>query len=481
MERPDWETSLGVAVRAAQDWLDGVGDRPIRPERDLDEMVAALDRPLPGGPSYPATVIADLVATAEPGLLAINSPRFHGWVMGGVTPAGVAADWLVTAWDQNAGMATPTPATTALEHVAARWVRELLGLDPETSVGFTTGATMANLVCLAAARDAVLRAHGWDVEARGLVGGPAVRVVGPDHTHVSVTKALRILGLGQDRLVRVATDDNARMDPDALARAVRGVAGPLIVTTQAGDVHTGGIDRFDAIADVLDGVRANQPDGGVWLHVDGAIGLWALASPSLRESFAGVERADSWSSDAHKWLNVPYDSGIAITRHPDAHRRAFSMSGDYLAMGDGMANPGDWVPEMSRRARGVPVWAVLASLGRAGVVEIVDRTHRMAVRCARLLDAQDGIEVLNEVELNQVLVRFRDHDGDVDLHTPAVLAAVQQGGATFPSHATWDGHPAVRISVSHWRTDVDDIDRTVAALLQAHARLRAESASHLDR
>ncbi len=472
MQRPDWDGPLDLAVRAAREWLDGVGDRPIRPEQDLDDLLGVLDRPLPDGPSDARTVVADLVDAAEPGLLAINSPRFHGWVMGGVTPAGVAADWLVTAWDQNAGMAAPTPATTALELVAARWVKELLGLDPEASVGFVTGGTMANLVCLAAARDAVLAAHDWDVESRGLPGGPAVRVIGTDHTHNAVAKSLRILGLGQDRMVRVATDANARMDPDALAAAVARITGPLVVTTQAGDVHTGGIDDLDAIADVLDAARAERPDGDVWLHVDGAVGLWGMASPRLRPAFAGVERADSWSTDAHKWLNTPYDCGIAITRHPEAHRRAFSMSGDYLAMDDSMPNPGDWAPEMSRRARGVPVWAVLASLGRAGVVEMVERTHRMAVRCARLLAAQDGIEVLNEVDLNQVLVRFTDDEGNATDHTPAVLAAVQQSGASYPTHASWDGAPAVRISVSHWATDTDDIDRTVSALLQAHARLR---------
>ncbi|MBY5162041.1 pyridoxal phosphate-dependent decarboxylase family protein [Salsipaludibacter albus] len=473
MQRPDWQGPLDLAATAARRWLDGVGDRPIRPDADLAEQLAAFDRPLPSGPSAASTVVADLVARAEPGLLAINSPRFHGWVMGGVTPAGLAADWLVSTWDQNAGMATPTPTTTAIEHVAARWIRELLGFDEDASVGFVTGGTMANLVCLAAARDAVLQAHGWDVESRGLVGGPAVRVIGSDHTHTAVGKALRILGLGQDRLVRVNTDANARIDPDALATAVAGAPGPLIVTVQAGDVHTGGIDHFDAIADVLDDVREHHPPGGVWLHVDGAVGLWAMASPRLRPSFAGVERADSWSTDAHKWLNTPYDCGIAITRHAAAHRRAFSMAGDYLVIDEAMANPGDWAPEMSRRARGVPVWATLASLGRAGVVEVVERTHHMAVRCARLLDAQDGVEVLNEVELNQVLVRFVDDAGEATTHTPAVLAAVQADGVAYPTHAAWGGGPAVRISVSHWATDTDDVDRTVAALLQAHARLRA--------
>lgn len=473
MQPADWSQPLDIAAAAAREWLDGVADRPIQPERGLDELRGALDRPMPDGPTDPAAVVADLVRIAVPGLLAINSPRFHGWVMGGVTPAGVAADWLVTAWDQNAGMATPTPAATAIEQAAGRWVLDLLGLPEDASIGFVTGGTTANMVCLAAARGAVCRAHGWDVDARGMVGGPSVTVIGTGHTHTSVSKAMRMLGLGQRCLVRVATDHNARMDPDALAAVVGSVAGPLIVTVQAGDVHTGGIDRFDAIAGVLDDVRRDQPDGGVWLHVDGAIGLWGLASRRLRDSFAGIERADSWSTDAHKWLNTPYDCGIAITRHPVAHHGAFSITGDYLPDSSREPNQADFAPEMSRRARGVPVWAVLASLGRSGVAEVVDRTHRMALRCARLLDARDGVEVLNEVELNQVLVRFVDQDGEADPHTPAVLAEVQAAGVAYPSHAQWDGAPAIRISISHWGTEDLDIDRTIGALLGAHERLRA--------
>ncbi|HKJ57311.1 MAG TPA: pyridoxal-dependent decarboxylase, partial [Nitriliruptoraceae bacterium] len=341
------------------------------------------------------------------------------------------------------------------------------------SVGFVTGGTMANLTCLAAARGAVSRAHGWDVDALGIVGGPAITVVGSQHTHSTVPKALRLLGLGHDRLVTVAHDDQARIDPAALAKRLGRIKGPIIVTVQAGDVHTGGVDRFDAIADVLDEVRERHPPGGVWLHVDGAIGLWGAASSVLAPQFEGLDRADSWSTDAHKWLSTPYDSGVAIVAHPADHHRAMAVGADYLLVDEHAdRDPMDWTPELSRRARAVSLYATLRSLGRAGVVELVERSHRMAQRGARHLAAIEGIEVCNDVTLNQVMIRCWDRQGDAIEHTPAVLAAVQASGITFPTHGDWDGLPVMRLSFSHWATDVDDVDRTVGAIARAHHALR---------
>ncbi len=469
----NWAAALEIAHAASLDWLEGVADRPIAPARDYQSMLDELLTDLPTGPTDPTTVVADLAAAATDGLLAINSPRFHGWVMGGAMPAGVAAEWLVSAWDQNSGMTMTSPVIAAIEQVTATWLLELLMLPEDSSVGFVTGGTMANLVCLAAARGRVSRAYGWEVDARGIVGGPAITVVGTKHTHSTVPKALRLLGLGHDRITTVAHDDQARMVPAALAAKLARTKGPVIVAVQAGDVHTGGVDRFDLIVDVIDEVRADRPPGGVWLHVDGAVGLWGVASPVLRPQYLGLERADSWSTDAHKWLSTPYDSGVAIVAHPGDHRRATAVGADYLTHGQAGRDPMDWTPELSRRARATSLYATLRTLGRAGVVELVERSHHMAKRCARQLAAVEGIEVCNEVTLNQVMVRCWDGQGDAMAHTPAVLAAVQASGIAFPSHATWDGLPVMRLSFSHWATDVDDVDRTVGAIARAHHALRA--------
>lgn len=468
----DWRGALQIAHEAALRWLESVRDRPIRPDVDFEAMEERFDTPLPDAPTDPAKVIEELVADAEGGLIAMNSPRFHGWVIGGVTPAGVAADWLTVAWDQNSAMAEPTPAAVAIENQTARWVLELTGLPMDSSVGFVTGGQVANLVCLAAARSGVCAAYGYDVDADGLAGAPPITVVVPDQVHSTVGKALRILGFGHSTPRRVATDDNARLEPSALAEVLADTDGPVIVCSQAGEVNTGGIDRFSEIVDVVDAARDGRPEGAIWLHVDGAVGLWALASPLLRPKFVGIERADSWSTDAHKWLNTPYDCGIAITAHGDAHRRALTLRADYLPEGGEARNPIDWNPEMSRRARSTAVYATMRALGRAGIVEMVERNVEMARRYAEMLGSQDGVEVLNEVELNQVLVRFRDRTGEATTHTPAVLAAVQESGVAYPTGTVWAGEPAIRISVSNWMTQEADVDRTVEALLAAHHRLR---------
>lgn len=470
MNNPDWSGPLEAAHHAALRWLESLEKRPVRPEVGMEEMAARFDAPLPEGPMDPIRVIEELAATAEPGLMAMNSPRFHGWVIGGATPAGVAADWLVAAWDQNTAMADPTPAVAAIENLAARWVLELTGLPARAGVGFVTGGQVANLVCLAAARSGVTAAYGYDVDADGLAGGPPITVVVGDHVHHTVEKALRLLGFGQSTAVRVATDANARLIIPALAEAVAGREGPLIVCAQAGEVNTGGIDRFGQIADLLQGERDRRPEGGVWLHVDGAIGLWGLASDQFRPRFAGIERADSWSTDAHKWLNTPYDCGIAITAHPEAHRRALTLRADYLPEGGETRNPIDWNPEMSRRARATAVYATIRALGRSGIVEMIERTAAMARRYAQRLSGEPGIEVLNEVELNQVLVRCRDANGASDPHTPRVLASLQESGIAYPTPTLWDGEPAIRISVSNWMTDEADVDVTVDTLISIHRK-----------
>lgn len=469
--KPDWASALERAHAAALRWLDSVDERPIRPGADLAEMTRRFDMPIPSRPSPPEKVIEELAVLAEPGLIAMNSPRFHGWVIGGATPAGVAADWLTAAWDQNTAMAEPTPALAAIENLTARWILELTDLPPDSGIGFVTGGQVANLVCLAAARSGVTAAYGYDVDAQGLAGAPPITVVTGEHAHSTVSKALRILGFGHGTAVRVASDANARIVPEALREAVQDVDGPLIVCSQAGDVNTGGIDRFREIDDILTAVRRRLPEGAVWHHVDGAIGLWALASPTLRSLFEGIEAADSWSTDAHKWLNTPYDCGIAITSRPDAHRRALTLRADYLPDGGEDRNPIDWNPEMSRRARATPVYATIKALGRDGIVELIERDVAMARRYADALSGEPGVEVLNEVQLNQVLVRFRDSGGSADPHTPRVLAAVQESGVAYPTGTMWMGEPAIRISVSHWLTGPDDVDATVAALVEAHRRL----------
>jgi glutamate/tyrosine decarboxylase-like PLP-dependent enzyme len=376
----------------------------------------------------------------------------------------VGAEWLVSAWDQNTAMGDPTPAMSAVETITAGWVLELLDLQRSSSIGFVTGGQVANLVCLAAGRDAMFRSAGWDVARDGLLGAPPVEVIVGDHVHHTVGKALRILGLGDAAAVRVACDSNARIDPGALRAALTSAEGPVIVCSQAGEVNTGGVDRFAEIADLLD-----AHPGPSWHHVDGAIGLWGRVSASIAPRLEGLERADSWSTDAHKWLNTPYDCGIAIVADAESHHRAMGLRAEYLPGGEGARNPIDWNPEMSRRSRATAVYATIRQLGRVGIEEMLDRDVAMARRIAAGLGTADGVEVLNEVELNQVLVRFRHPaGGDDGAHTTAVLGRVQESGVAYPTATIWEGVPAVRISVCNWSIEEEDADLTVAALLDAH-------------
>jgi glutamate/tyrosine decarboxylase-like PLP-dependent enzyme len=451
--------ALAVAGAAARAHLDGLRDRrvgPTAPTARLDGFAG----PLPVDGSAPEDVVARLVAAAGPGLVASSGPRYFGYVVGGTLEAAMAADWLAAAWDQVAGLEVMSPAAAAAEEVAGPWLLELLGLPEGSSYGFPTGAQMANFTALATARHAVLARAGWDVEADGLQGAPPVQVVVGGQAHATVAQALRLVGLGSRPDV-AGSDDQGRMLPGELERVLRRDHGPVIVCAQAGNVNTGAFDPFPAIADLCSAA-------GAWLHVDGAFGLWAGASERLRPLVEGVDRADSWAADCHKWLNVPYDGAFVATRDPDAHVAAMSWEAPYVVPGAGR-DPYRYVPEASRRARGFAVWAALVQLGRRGVAGLVDRSCAHALRFATCLtDADPGVEVLNDVVLNQVLVRFDDSD-DV---TRAVVAGVQDGGEAWLGGSTWDGKAVMRISVSGWMTTADDVDRTVASVLAALAVAR---------
>jgi glutamate/tyrosine decarboxylase-like PLP-dependent enzyme len=406
--------------------------------------------------------VLDLVAR-EGFLAAMASagPRFFGFVIGGSLPVSLAADWLTSTWDQNTGLFVAAPAASVMEETAARWLVELFGLPPGSSAGFVTGGQMANFTCLAAARHEVLRRVGWDVEERGLSGAPPIRVIVGTETHATVPAALRLLGLGvPPPSHRVESDGQGRMITDALDRVLASTpAGPTIVCAQAGNVNTGAFDPFDAIADRC--ARA-----GAWLHVDGAFGLWAAASPARQHLVDGAARADSWAVDAHKWLNVPYDCGVAICGNAAAHRAAMTANAAYLVPGDGDVRDGlDWGPEFSRRARGVPAYAALRTLGRDGIVDLVERPCRLAARFAERVSALPGARVLNDVVLNQVLVRFEAADAAAgDARTRALIAALQADGTAWLSGTTWHDMAAMRISVSNWSTTEQDVDRTVDVL-----------------
>ncbi len=451
----DWEGPLTEAFERATTYLTGLPERRVGPRATAAELHDALGGPLPTGPSDARDVVAHLAKGVEDGLLPSGSGRFFGFVFGGATPAALAADWLTTVWDQNAGLYAAAPAAAVVEEVAANWLVELFGLPAGTSVGFVTGAQMANFTGLAAARHEVLRRTGWDVESQGLIGAPTIRVLAGAERHDTIDRALRFLGLGTSCIVPIDVDDQGRMRADALAAALE-TEGPQIVCAQAGNVNTG---AFDPIAEICDLAHA----AGAWVHVDGAFGLWAAVSPELRPLVAGIDRADSWATDAHKWLNVPYDSGVVLCAHPEPHRAAMSIRAAYLIQDEnGQRDSLDFNPEFSRRARGFAVYAAIRALGRSGIAEIVDRCHAMARRFAETL-AANGVAVLNDVVLNQVLVRF----GDDDALTRRVVSAVQQEGTCWMSGTTWQGKAAMRISVCNWTTDESDIDRSAAAVLTA--------------
>jgi glutamate/tyrosine decarboxylase-like PLP-dependent enzyme len=456
---------LSRAEAHALRFLEHLPDRRVAGQRTLAELRAQLGVPLTAQGEAPITVLDIMAREGHAGAMGSAGPRFFGFVIGGSLPITLAADWLTSAWDQNTGLYVAAPAVSVMEETAARWLVELFGLPAGSSVGFVTGGQMANFTALAAARHEVLRRAGWDVESRGLSGAPRVQVVVGDEVHVTALAALKLLGLG-DPAARVAADEQGRMRADELARVLDALPpGPTIVCAQAGNVNTGALDPLQAIAD-------RTTARGAWLHVDGAFGLWAAATPSLRHLIEGVARADSWAVDAHKWLNVPYDCGIAICAHPAAHRAAMSSQAAYLVPGEGEQRDGlDWGPEFSRRARGVPVYAALRTLGREGLVDLIERPCRMARRFAERLAEVPRARVLNEVVLNQVLVRFEGASpAAADTWTRSVVARVQEEGTCWLSGTTWHGMAAMRISVSNWSTTERDVDRTVDAI----ARVAAE-------
>ena len=432
-------------------------DRPVRAQASFDELRAALGGPLPERGSADAEVLAELVAGGEPGVVGTQTGRYFGFVIGSALPAAVAADWLATAWDQNGFSVVLSPVAAALEQVASDWLVDVLGLPEGVSSGFVTGAQGANTTALAAARGHVLAGVGWNVARDGLNGAPRVRVLAGAERHVTIDRSLRLLGLGVGSLETVAADDQGRMRPDALHEVLGAGGGPAIVCAQAGNVNTGACDPLAPIADACEAA-------GAWLHVDGAFGLWAAASPTTRHLVEGCERADSWALDAHKWLNVPYDSGVVFCRHPDAQAEAMAVAASYLQRADGRS-PSDWVPESSRRARGFAVWAALRALGREGVSDLVDRCCEHARSFAALLGAEPGVQILNEVVLNQVLVRF----GDDDETTRDVVRRVQEDGTCWLGGTDWRGRAAMRISVSSFRTTHEDVERSVGAILAAAA------------
>jgi glutamate/tyrosine decarboxylase-like PLP-dependent enzyme len=453
-----YDKALARASEHARAWLDSAGERPVGPRVGVEELLAGFGGPLADQAMAPEDVVDLLATLADPGLMAIASGRFFGWVMGGTLPAALAADWLVSAWDQNTAMRFATPATAAVEESAATWLLDLLDLPGGADVGFVTGATMANFACLASARSSVLSQLGWNVARDGLTGAPRLRVLVGAERHESIDLALRYLGLGAPQ--PVAADDQGRIRVEALVQALSDVAtgAPVIVCLQAGNVHSG---AFDPLAESIEVAHRH----GAWVHVDGSFGLWAAASPALRHLVAGVGTADSWATDAHKTLNVPYDCGIAIVADAVAMRSALGTRASYLIADDsGPGDPSDKVPEFSRRARGVPVWAALRSLGRAGVADLVEGLAGHARAMAEGIADIDGARIVNEVNYTQVCVAFAD-----STRTRAVTAHLIADGITWMSGSRWHDQDVLRISVSNWSTDDDDVRRSVDTIRRAVA------------
>src|SRR5215210_967980 len=458
MSADSYDRVLEVAVERAHRYLSAADDRPVREAASVDELRSLFDAELPEEGEDPAAVVDALAEAAEPGLIALANPRYFGFVIGGTLPAALGADWLAGAWDQIASLYVCGPSASVAEEVAGRWVLDLVGLPQEAAFGLTTGGTMANFSGIAAGRHAVLERQGWHVEAKGLNGAPAVRVLVGEHAHATIFVALRLLGLGAQNAIRVRADDAGRMDPEALAAELDRGDGPAIVCAQGGEVNTGCFDPFPALAEICE-------RHGAWLHVDGAVGLWAGASHEFDALTEGLERADSWSTDAHKWLNVPYDCGFIAVAEPGALRGAMGISAPYLTAAPDARDSYQYVPESSRRARGFVLYAVLRSLGRKGVADLVERTSRLARLMAEELEADPGLEVLNEVVINQVLVGIAgDEDGEA---TAAAVERIQDDGTCWLAGTRWRGRPAIRISVCNWRTSAEDVRRSAAVIREA--------------
>ncbi|HYO75221.1 MAG TPA: aminotransferase class V-fold PLP-dependent enzyme [Thermoanaerobaculia bacterium] len=444
-------------------YLGSMPERPVGARATRDELLAALRAPLPERGDEPAQVLDLLASQGERGTMACPGPRYFGFVIGGTLPVALATDWLVSTWDQNPGIYATSPITSVVEDVAREWLLDLFDLPRESSLGFVTGCQMAHFTALAAARHGVLRRAGWDVEADGLAGAPRINLITSAESHITVDVAMRYLGFGTRQLLRVEADEQGRMRADRLRRLLENLTGPTIICAQAGNVNTG---SFDPLREIAEAAREH----GAWLHVDGAFGLWARTNRELAQLADGIELADSWATDAHKWLNVPYDCGIAIVRHPEDHRASMTSTAAYLVQTSGVERDAvDWVPEFSRRARGIPVYAALRHLGRDGVSDLIGRNCAQAKQMAELLRREPGVEILNDVVLNQVLVRF----GDDDEVTRNVIAGVQAEGTCWLGGTTWQGRAAMRISISNWSTTAEDVEKSAAAILRVFAGVGA--------
>jgi len=457
---------LEAASRHAREYLAGLRERPVAQRADAEELRAALDRDLPEAGEDPAAVVEELARAAEPGVIATGGPRYFGFVIGGALPAALGADWLASAWDQIPGLYVCGPSATVAEEVAGRWVLDLLGLPKSAGFGLTTGGTMANFTGIAAGRHAVLERGGWDVEADGLQGAPPVRVLVGEHAHASVFLSLRMLGLGERTAVRVRADEAGRMLPAKLTAELERGEGRAIVCAQAGEVNTGCFDPLEEIADAC-------RERGAWLHVDGAIGLWVAASSKLSHLTRGLDRADSWSTDAHKWLNVPYDCGFVAVADEDVLRSSMGLSAAYLTRSE-LRDGFEYVPESSRRARGLALYAALRSLGRQGVRDLVERCCELARLMGAELDTDPRLELLNEVAINQVLVALRDPVDESGELTAAAIERIQGDGTCWLAGTTWRGRPAIRVSISNWQTSEEDVRRSATAIRDA-VRVTAES------
>ena len=452
---PMRELLKNTAERAIR-YLEGLPCRSVTPTQDAVEALGSLRTPMPDDPASPESVLELLDSIGSPATMAMAGPRFFGFVVGGSLPAALAANWLAGAWDQNSALANATPGTALLEQVALEWLVDLFGLPPGSAGTFVTGATMGNFCGLAAARHAVLTRVGWNVEADGLFGSPPITVIVGDEVHPSLTKSLGLLGMGRNRVVRVPVDGQGRMRRDAFEPVIERVEGPAIVCLQAGNLNSGAFDPFEPLCE-----KAHE--AGAWVHIDGAFGLWAAVVDGLNHLTRGIEQADSWVTDAHKWLNVPYDSGMAFVRNPDSLKAAMAISAEYLPVETGDRNPSDFTPEFSRRARGVDIWAALRSLGRSGLADQIERTCSHARRFADGLRGA-GYSILNDVVLNQVVVSF----GDAQT-TERIIERIQADGTAWCGRTQWQGHTAMRISVSSWATDESDVEKSLDAMVRSAA------------
>jgi glutamate/tyrosine decarboxylase-like PLP-dependent enzyme len=460
------DPSLGVLSLAQQhafSFLNNLDRAPVGATVDIETLRTQLNKPLADSGMPPEDVITELVRDVSGGLLGSAGGRFFGWVIGGAVPAALAADWLTATWDQNAALYATSPAAAVVEEVSGRWLKDVLRLPAHVSFAFVSGCQMAHATCLAAARHAVLAERGWDVEERGLYGAPPIRILTSGQRHGSFERAVRLLGLGRQQVVRLTSDDQDRLEPEALQQALEAnLSAPTIVLLQAGDINIGAFDDFETLIPIAKRY-------GAWVHVDGAFGLWASASPRYRHLVKGVEAADSWATDGHKWLNVPFDCGYAFIADPDAHRASMSHRAAYLTHHEDARDEMDWNPEWSRRSRGFSTYAALRQLGRDGVAELVDRCCKHAYDLVTGIGGLAGAEVLWEPVTNQGLVRFRDQspaatEQDHDRRTDEVIAAIVAAGEAFFGGTTWRGKRAMRVSVCNWRTSAEDVERSINSI-----------------